>query len=239
MNYYKYGEVDENKEAYIQVNTLLEYCDPLLKIKQKSDVEDEAYDKNYTYEENQKIEIDNSNSKKPFFLARKTLYDNNSEIENHYDSVYEFGQDGKALNYDKEDEANLITNIDNEGNIPAVTPRESSSSKIKVVAQKIISLLGEEDDDNLDYISYAQISQVTTAINAYSDPTAAPLVEVRGEDYWNPNNKEPNSEIPDDSSSIGLTPPTGLNKNMQNYMYIIIALSIIGSIIKLYKKENQ
>ena len=234
-NYYQYGTIPKNgatvksdKEAKIEINTLLEYLDSELKIKQLKDIKEGSGDKEYTFKDNKEIKIASTpRGYKSYELARNTLASNESNGEekvkkamiSKYDKVYELGSITSKIN-------------DNTLRTKKISNEEDSTTEVKVVAQKILS----NENDDMNYTSYAQVSQITTAINAYSDPTAAPIVSVNNEggNYW--DNEIPYDEIPEDSSKKTVTPSTGLDRNMKYIRASIIVLATIGISIIFIKK---
>ena len=236
-DYYKFGtkpklnnsntQIDESKEAKVYVNSVLEYLDPLLKIKRYSDIE-ENNGEEYTYNkdmDSKEIDINKTTANSSYKVARGTLAEKESssdkeknELISKYTKVYELGNN-EEKQY-KINNAELRTKK---------VSSEQSTTKLQVVATRLLS----NENDDLDYISYAQLSTVTTARNAYSDPTAAPLVsaEVAA--------NQPYGDIPEDSSTLTITPSTGLNKNMDYYIAGIILLSTLGAVVVCVKKIRK
>ena len=233
-DYYRFGtqpklnnsntQIDDSKEAKVYVNSVLEYLDPLLKIKRYSDIE-ENNGEEYTYNkdmDSKEIDINKTTANSSYKVARGTLAKKESssdkeknELISKYTKVYELGNN-EEKQY-KINNAELRTKK---------VSSEQSTTKLQVVATRLLS----NENDDLDYISYAQLSTVTTARNAYSDPTAAPLVsaEVAA--------NQPYGDIPEDSSTLTITPSTGLNKNMDYYIAGIILLSTLGAVVVCVKK---
>ena len=228
-DYYKYGTkpTDKDKEAKVKVNTLLEYLDPQLKIKYHTDIKEGTGDTEYTYDTNN--EIDNINDLAsnqsslnfPYYLARENLGD---KVEKgYYNKIYELGNSDESLDGKELRTSNIA--------------EDDYSVTVKVVAKKILS----NSNDNMEYISYAQVSQVTTALNTYSDPTAVPLVNVTGEEdnYWDSIGIKEYEDQPQDSANIIVTPSTGLDRNMKYIVSATIALISIGCIIVCIKKLKK
>ena len=239
-NYYKYGEIpterdgsiDTGKEAKVYVNTLLEYLDPSLKIKLFSDIKTGTGDTEYTYNEsgdNKKIDKINdlegmaTSTDSPYLIARNTLETNeNVEPKKYYNTVYQLGK------------TDYTYKLNSKSLSPAKNSEtDESSTTVKVVAQRILS----NENDDLDYTSFAQVSQITTAINAYSDPTAAPFVSVGGEDEWGTTKSY--DEPPEDSSKITITPSTGLDRSMKYIISATIVSITLGAIVICIKKTMK
>ena len=226
-DYYKYGikSNDENDEAKVKVNTLLEYLDPQLKIKYKGDIKEGTGDTEYTYVVNSEINNLSSNTTAPnypYYLARETLEEKEDVEEGYYNKIYELGNSKDSLDGKELRTSNIA--------------EDDSSVTVKVVAKKILS----NSNDNMEYISYAQVSQVTTALNTYSDPTAVPLVNVTGEEdnYWDSIGIKYDKQ-PQDSAKIIVTPSTGLDRNMKYIVSATIVLISIGCIIVCIKKLKK
>lgn len=236
--YYKYGEISENEnareaeEAKIYVNSVLEYLDPLLKIKLHSDIKDEKGDTNYTYSDNKKIEIKSTTTGyKDYESARLTLAEEESngdnslkeKLEGKYNIVYQLGKDEAEYKiFNQELRTNKISEI-------------GSSVSIDVVAQRILS----DSNEDFDYTSFAQIEKITTAKNVYSDPTAAPIVKVSGGDsYWSSTIIKLD-EIPSSSAKIAVTPSTGLDRSMKYILGLTIMLIALGGVIICIKKIKK
>lgn len=217
-DYYKYGKYPDNKsanEATVAINSLIEYIDPNLKIKVYSDLKDGSSDQEYTYSdtlEPKKYEIgnlkQNNASQNAYRLTKDNLYDKYSVSKDYYKTLYAIGDDRNIIN------GKELTSKHGE-------KEDNSKTDLKVVAQRIIS--GE--NDNMEYIGYSQVSKVTTSINAYSDPTAAPFeTEIRA--Y---------SEIPTDSAKIRATTSTGLDRSMKHVISATILLIGIAGVIVCVK----
>lgn len=240
IDYYKYGEIDINKESKIYVSEILEYLDRYLKIKLYSDIKEGSGINNFTYnekEENACIDIskitntdfnEGNIDKYSYKVARNQLEENKNVEAGYYNKVYKLGTG--ATGY-KINDAELVPKRN-------YNKEEEYSTKLKVVAERILSNESDDSKDELEYTSYAQISKLTVAKNAYSDPTAAPIVQANGEINWDKKD-EANKEIPTDNSKIRLTPSTGIDRNMDYYIAVVVILTTIGIAIVCLKKTMK
>lgn len=226
-NYYKFGKVpDSSKEAKVKLKTVLEYLDPLLIMEEKNslpigsgEIANLEKSENISYK-----------------LAKETLAKNISDgdeylkqtLNNKYSSIYELGNDSIDIPEIKQ----LSTNIDHSKN-NNVIDREDSRATITIKAKRILA----NSNDDLDYTSYVQVSNIIINNNTYSDPTAAPLVKVKNEGYW--KQTIANDEIPYDSAKIIVTPSTGIDRSLENTITIIGILSLLGISIILIRKIQK
>lgn len=234
--YYRYGEapkkldgsIDTDKEVTISVNALLEYLDPLLRVKNQSDIAEGSGDNSYTYN-NKEIQIKSTTSGYRIYeKARDTLVEIESgnditkkdDLKNKFTKVYEIAENNKN---------DAINNIELS---TLKSDNEKSATKVKIVAQRILA----SEQDDLEYTSYAQISEISTISNIYSDPTAIPIVEVDNILDYQWNESIPFKYIPASSSKIVATPTTGLDRSMKYYVTILIYLGTFAILIICIKK---
>ena len=220
-NYYKYGIINdedkEAKEAKVKIKTVLEYLDSSITIEKLDELP--------------KSSSNISEIKNEYNSARKTLANNvkedkgvDNKIEKDFTSVYELGT---MKNSDIIGE--LSTNIDHYKD-SSKADNESSKTSINIWAKKDIV----NSTDDLDFISFSQISNIKINENTYSDITTEPNIRVKATE-WNQQNIQID-RIPYDSAELTITPSTGLNKNLKYFVVYTICLSIIGAIIVLFKR---
>ena len=102
----------------------------------------------------------------------------------------------------------------------------SSSKILNLTASKLLST----DDDDLEFINYAQIVKAVDEKLTYKDPSpisdAGTLLEEIGA-----------LEMTQDSAKITITPPTGKNKSSINYIAVAIELIVLTTGIVIIKKK--
>ena len=237
-DYYRYGDIprkadntiDKEKEVTISINTLLEYVDPLLKVKNLSDITEGSGDNSYTYN-NKEIQIKSTTSGyEQYEKARDTLAekeskrDNNkkSELKNKYTKVYEIREENKDNGIN--DNIQLRTSKSSE---------EKSTTSIKVVVQRILA----SEQDDLEYTSYAQLSEISTTSNIYKDPTAIPIDEVDNIQEYQWGTTIAFKDIPTSSAKIIATPSTGFDRSLKYYKATLLVLCNL-TIVFIYVKKH-
>ena len=129
---------------------------------------------------------------------------------------------------DIETDFNKIYNFKSFGSLTTSKgENEDNSSKIlNLSASKLLST----DDDDLEFINYAQILKAEDETLTYKDPSPISDVETLLEQVAA-------LDMTEDSAKITITPPTGENKSKVNYIALTIELVVLTTGIVIIKKK--
>lgn len=156
-----------------------------------------------TLEELKVSELEENNSFKKGLLYLKE----SKEIDTNFEKIYNFKGFG-TLTTDKGKDKN------------------SASKTLELNASKLLST----NDDDLEFINYAQIVKVSINKLTYKNPLTISNAEALNDIIKNLN-------MTQDYATITITPPTGKEKKDINYIFVIIEIAVLATGVYFIKKK--